>query len=332
MGRLSEGEGWPRVPLGNPSRKADRLKGLRDSPKRSLWRTGPPRRGPHGVQRPFLGSGSTGRWTPHRGWEEGTAGVARAETHPVDSQNYGPLKSGSHDSRYRRQHCSSCGRHAPPHDGGSWEAESPGKGPSSPAGPGLVRPGSAASLPRPLRRALHLLGFPARAQRTAPQTLAVNTDEKTNGTSGEGEGLTQDPPGFHLGPQRPASAARLPRGFLRLPPGGGRPVCSWHTHLAWGHLSLTGTSASQRPWAPPATPEPTARSLLSGTESRALFLSGTEADEVTWASPERCEPPAQAPPGATCFAAREDHEAPGFTPRQLRGWGAGMVAPRCCQV
>lgn len=65
---------------------------------------------------------------------------------------------------------------------------------------------------------------------------------------------------FHLGPRPPASAARLPPGFLRLPPGAGRPVCSWLTHLAWGHLPLTGTSASQRPWASPATLAPAERS------------------------------------------------------------------------
>lgn len=167
----------------------------------------------------------------------------------------------------------------------------------------LGRPGPAAPLPRPLRPALHLLGFPARAQRTVPQA---------DGTSGEGEGSPGTPQCSTSAPGRPRQLPVSLPGSCACPRGEGG-LC------AAGSLTSPGaTCPSQGP------------RLRSGPGHRRprsrppRALSETEADAVTWASPARCEPPAQAPPGAACFAARENRQGPGFSPRQLWGWGAGM--------
>lgn len=216
---------------------------------------------------------------------------------PVDSQNYGPLKSGVPRQRWRQQHCSSCGRDAPQHDGGSWEAGAPGKGPSSPARPARRRP---AAVPRsvlgPADRSTHAAG--RHGCKTSGQ------EERLRGSPGIPP-IQQSSPGRALtwpGPRAP--------------------------HRDLGFAAARGTASPSR-------------------AHRALLLSRTESAKATGASPGRCEPPAQAPPGATCFAAGEahlwrceNHRGPGLHPMAtVWGWGAAwvvfktpQVTPRCCQV
>lgn len=216
---------------------------------------------------------------------------------PVDSQNYGPLKSGVPRQRWRQQHCSSCGRDAPQHDGGSWEAGAPGKGPSSPARPARRRP---AAVPR------SVLGPADRSAHAAGRHGC-----KTRGQEERLRGSPGIPPIQQPRPPAGVSGASLSRASVACAPLARSP--------GRGRAPLTATSASPRPGAPPAPPEPTGRSFRAGLSlpkprghrqgAASLLRRRRQVRRVSLRA------------RLTCGAAKTT-EARGFTPWRLCGGGA----------